>query len=175
MSSGKKAQPLSEAKSLSRKEQLWLPGTPEKSSFQGSFYQPRTPQRHNVSIADGMIHTTVAQLDNVPLKSMSNWPISVLSRSLFLAHESMTLCGLGAGELCQVLVDGDERGIYWAWPQSSAEEKIEAAGGIQRVNLGELRSVLGAAAGIPEEEEEVTSPETEIPDPHPHPRGESRT
>jgi hypothetical protein len=126
MSSGKKAQPLSEAKSLSRKEQLWLPGTPEKSSFQGSFYQPRTPQRHNVSIADGMIHTTVAQLDNVPLKSMSNWPISVLSRSLFLAHESMTLCGLGAGELCQVLVDGDERGIYWTWPQSSAEEKIEA-------------------------------------------------
>jgi len=126
MSSGKKAQPLSEAKSLTRKDQLWLPGTPEKSSFQGSFYQPKTPQRHNVSIADGMIHTTVALLDNVPLKSMYNWPISVLSRSLFLAHESMTLCGLGAGELCQVLVDDEERGIYWAWPQSSSEEKIEA-------------------------------------------------
>ena len=126
MSSGKKAQPLSEAKSLSRKDQLWLPGTPEKSSFQGSFYQPRTPQRHNVSIADGTINTTVAQLDNIPLKSMSNWPISVLCRSLFLAHESMTLCGLGAGEPCQVLVDDEERGIYWAWPQSSSEEKIEA-------------------------------------------------
>ncbi len=126
MSSGKKAQPLSEAKSLTRKDQLWLPGTPEKSSFQGSFYQPKTPQRHNVSIADGMIHTTVALLDNVPLKSMYSWPISVLSRSLFLAHESMTLCGLGAGELCQVLVDDEERGIYWAWPQSSSEEKIEA-------------------------------------------------
>jgi hypothetical protein len=36
MNSGKKV-----VKSLSKKEQLWLPATPEKASLQGSFYQPK--------------------------------------------------------------------------------------------------------------------------------------
>ncbi len=41
MSSGKKAQKSFDAKSLSRKEQLWLPATPEKATFYTHFYQPR--------------------------------------------------------------------------------------------------------------------------------------
>ena len=58
---------------------------------------------------------------------MSNWPVSVIGRSIFLAHESMLLCGLGSGDLCQILVDDEERGVFWSWPQtSSSEEKIEA-------------------------------------------------
>ena len=126
MSSTKKAFKPSEAKSLMKKEQLWLPATPEKTSFQGSFYQPRTPQHNNVSITDGILHTSVQRLDTVPLQSMSNWPLSVTCKSVFLAHESMQLCGLSSGDLCRIFVDGEERSIFWAWPQMASEEKIEA-------------------------------------------------
>ena len=126
MSSSKKSLKPSEAKSLMKKEQLWLPATPEKNSFQGSFYQPRTPQHKNVSITDGILHTSVQRLDTFPLKSMSNWPLSIMCKSVFLANESMELCGLSCGELCHIFVDGEEKAIFWAWPQKAAEEKIEA-------------------------------------------------
>ena len=127
MSSGKKALKPSEAKSSMKKEQFWLPATPEKTNFQGSsFYQPRTPQPNNVSITDGLLNTSVQRLDTVPLNSMSHWPFSILNKSVFIAHESMQLCGLSSGELCQVFVGGEERAIFWVWPQTASEEKIEA-------------------------------------------------
>ena len=68
-------------------------------------------------------------MDTVSLKSMSNWPVSVIGRSLFLAHESMELCGLGSGDLCQIFVDDEDKGVFWAWPQTSPvneDLKIEA-------------------------------------------------
>lgn len=71
---------------------------------------------------------------------------------------------------------GKERlkAVPWARYCLEAEQQIEAAGGLHKVNLGELRSVLGRAEGIREEEEEVVTAEDQVPDPQAHPRGESR-
>lgn len=66
------------------------------------------------------------------------------------------------------------KAVPWARYCLEAEKQIEAAGGIHKVNLGELRSVTGPAEGIPDEEEEVITPEEQVPDPHGHPRGETR-
>ena len=38
----------------------------------------------------------------------------------------MKICGLGSGDLCHVSADGEERGIFGAWPQNFSEDKIEA-------------------------------------------------
>ena len=52
--------------------------------------------------------------------------MSVISRSLFLAHESMKLCGLNCGDFCQVSVKDEIKGIFYAWPQTLLDSKIEA-------------------------------------------------
>ncbi|MFM7100031.1 MAG: TraR/DksA family transcriptional regulator [Verrucomicrobiota bacterium] len=65
------------------------------------------------------------------------------------------------------------RAMPWTRYGLEAERGIEAAGGLRRVSLGELRSVMGPADGIPGEEEEPATPGDLIPDPRPHPRGES--
>lgn len=66
------------------------------------------------------------------------------------------------------------RAMPWTRYCLEAEREVEAAGGLRRVSLGELRSVTGPAEGIAGEEEEPASPADLIPDPRAHPRGESR-
>ena len=107
-------------------KKIYLTSEDQNYSPYQTFLLCRTPQRLDVSISDGILQTGVLQLDSTMLKSASSWPMSVIGRSLFLAQESLKLCGLSCGGLCQVSVEDEVKGIFMAWPQTLLDSKIEA-------------------------------------------------